>query len=160
MLFRKLKISFALLLGAAFFSASDAHAMKTSELEKLPLPDQAGYVVQVINAHLSLVGHKNVELAKKTELEMYKASKANGVYQGVVNILAIAEQLKEKDYDVELICRLVLDQTWKNKGWKHGEEVAKSAMFVPKGYQVAYNPPKKDGGTTDRKLDFQGDRIR
>lgn len=147
--FKKAKISFAFLLGSALFAANEAHAMKISELEKLPLRDQAAYAVQVIDAHLALVADKDVDLFKKTEIAMYSPSSVNKIYQGVVDIIANSNRFAQKGYadkvDVELVCRLVMDSLWKEKGWTHDGQIANSSQFFQKGFQVAYNPPKQDG---------------
>ena len=138
-----------LMLGSVLFAATDAHAMKISEAEKLPIREQASYVLDVIDAHLNLIAEKNLDLAKKTSIYMHGPSKVNGIYQGVVDIMGTFDYFKQKGLaekvDVELVCRLAMDRFWKENELKGNDgSIANSSMFFPKGYQVAYNPVKDD----------------
>ena len=141
-----------LMLGSAFFTATDAHAAKIAEVQKYELEDQAGYVVDVIDEHLKLIAMKNLDLFKKTEIAMYTPSSGpgaiKGVSQGVVDIMGAFKIFREKGYadkmDVELVCRLVLEQVWKENGWTHEGKIAHAGMFFPKGFQVTFTPPKSD----------------
>lgn len=129
--------------------------MKISEAEKMPLRDQAAYIVEVMDAHILLVAEKNLELAKKTELDMYSPSKVGEIYQGVIDIMGAFNFFEKKGLaakvDVELVCRLVMDQVWKSKGWTHDGQVANSGQFFPKGFQVPYKPYPPAKGDSEPK---------
>ncbi len=153
---KKAKFSLALMLGTAFFTATDAYALKISEMNKIDPVDQASYIIDVMNEHLKLVANKNLDLAKKTEIVLYTpSSKMSGVSQGIVSIMGTFKYFEEKNLadkvDVELACRLLMDEIWKKEGWTHEGKIANVSMFIPKGFQVAYNPTwKKDG---DKNID-------